>query len=279
MRGFPFVVQDVTNTCYFSFDCKSMTGEVGNDCPNLHICSQSLRRDAPDYYYTARESLPYYIDTKNNALTVYRFLSPAARVVGWHVALRLPYKYENNCLVVERELYYYENPKSVQIELALSGWLPPQEVFWQIIDGHLNVVQSPGEFLGNYLSEFLDVLQNLPQPQWAEPSLLPYSKVEDGLYVGDVYCLECLDLGWQKANDLIAIYGLVIYENYCPGCASYRVVSVPADDNESDCKSYYHCPNCLWSATIMTQWISQQFFLEPEPATTAQLSFSLNDNF
>lgn len=271
------MIQALTNTCHLGFDCKNMTGFGSLDCPNLQICADSARQHTPTDYYTPRESLPYYIDTKNNALTVYPFLSPAAREVGWHVALRLPYKYENNCLIVDSNLYFYENSQSVQIELALSGWLPPQQLFWQIIDGYLEVVQSPREFLGNYLSEFLEVLQDLPQPQWDKPSLLPYSKVEDGLYVGDVYYLECLEVGWQKASDLIAIYGLVYYVNYCPDCACYQVASVPVGDREFNYTSYYHCPNCLWSAKIMTQWIEQNYFIEPEPATTAETPFDRND--
>lgn len=256
-----------------------MTGFALDNCPNLHICTSSVQQHTLDYYYTSRESLPYYIDARNNALTVYRFLSPVAREVGWHVALQLPYKYENNYLIVDSNLFYYENSRSVQIELALLGWLPPQQIFWQIIDGHLEVVQSPGDFLGNYLSEFLEVLQNLPLPLWAKPNLLPYSKVEDGLYVGDIYYWECLELGWRKASDLITIYGLVFYENYCPDCAGYQVASVLIDDCGSNNKSYHHCPNCLWSAKIMTQWIEQHYFIEPEPATTVETLFDENDDF
>ncbi len=61
--------------------------------------------------------------------------------------------------------------------------------------GMREVVQSPGEFFGNYLSESLESLQDLPQPQWAKPSLLPYSKLENGLYVEDIYYLECTEIG------------------------------------------------------------------------------------
>lgn len=91
--------------------------------------------------------------------------------------------------------------------------------------------------------------------------------------------MECTEIGWQKANDLIAIYGLVIYENYCPGCACYQVVSVPVGDRIINITSYYHCPNCLWSAKIMSQWIEQNYFIEPEPVTIAETPFNGNDDF
>lgn len=273
------MILTLTKTCYLSFDCKSMTGFNSLDCPNIHICGANYARQHTLNDYYATQSLPYYIDPRNNALTVDCSLAPAAREVGWHAALRLPYKYENGCLSVDTNLYYYENPQSVQIELALSGWLTPQQLFWQIIDGHLEVVQYPGEFLGSYLSQSLEILHDLPQPQWATPSLLPYSKLEDGLYVEDIYYLEGAEIGWQKASDLIAIYGMVIYENYCPDCASYQVVSVPADDHSANHISYYHCPNCLWSAKIMTQWIDMNYFIEPEPATTVATPIDGNDDF
>ncbi len=145
--------------------------------------------------------------------------------------------------------------------------------------GMREVVQSPGEIFGNYLSESLEILQDLPQPQWAKPSLLPYLKLEDGLYVEDIYYLECTEIGWQKASDLIAIYGLVIYENYCPDCACYQVVSVPSGDRAINVASYYHCPNCLWSAKIMTHWIDINYFIESYPATTRGTPFDGNDDF
>ena len=156
------MAQALTKTCYLGFDCKSMTGFNSSDCPNIHICGANYARQHTRNDYSATQSLPYYIEPRNNALTVDRSLPSAAREVGWHVALRLPYNYKNNCLSVDSNLYFYENYQSVQIELALLGWLPPQQLFWQIIDGHLEVVQSPGEFFGNYLSESLDILQDLP---------------------------------------------------------------------------------------------------------------------
>lgn len=269
---------NLKNTCYLGFDCKSMTGFLDEDCPNLHVCTQSMRRHTPDYH-TPRESIPYYVDQRNNALTVHRFLSPEARTAGWYAGLPLPYKYENNCLIVDYIRYYYENTQSVQIELALSGWLPPQPVFWQIIDGHLEVVQDQEQFSGNYLSEVISVLQDLPFPLWAKPSLLPYSKEEDGLYVKDIYYSQCIQLGWQKASDLIAIYGLVIYENYCPDCAYHQVASVPADDFQSGHKSYYYCLNCLWSASIISDCIEQEYFLESQSIANNKTVFEQSLDF
>ena len=40
-----------------------------------------------------------------------------------------------------------------------------------------------------------------------------------------------------------------------------------------------NCPNCLCSAKIMTQWIEQHYFIEPEPATTVETLFDENDDF
>ena len=101
----------------------------------------------------------------------------------------------------------------------------------------MEVVQDQEQLSGSYLSEFISALQDLTSPCWAKPSLLPYSKEKDGLYVKDIYYSQCIQLGWQKASDLIAIYGSVFYENYCPDCAYHQVVSVPADDFQSNCKN------------------------------------------
>lgn len=137
------MAQALTKTCYLGFDCKSMTGFNSSDCPNIHICGANYARQYTRNDYSATQLLPYYIDRRNNALTVDRCLPSVAREVGWHAALRLPYNYENGCLSVDTNLYYYENPQSVQIELALSGWLPPQQLFWQIIDGHARSCPIP----------------------------------------------------------------------------------------------------------------------------------------
>lgn len=235
-------MSNLTHTCCLGFDCKSMTGFISDDCPNLHVCASSVRR-TPNDQVAPRESVPFYIDKRNNALTVDCFLSPTAREAGWHVASRLPYKYENSCLTVDSNKYYYEINEATRIELTQTGWLPPQSLPWQIIDDEFKVVE------------------NLTDAGWAKAELLPYLKTEDGLVVGDIYYYDCVQLGWAKACDLVAIYGLVIFESYCPDCGSSKVMSVVFERHKDYYKSYYHCPNCLWSASIIPSWIEQQYFL------------------
>lgn len=272
---------NLTYTCYLGFDCKSMTGFTCLDCPNLYICTQSVQRHTPDYY-TPRESIPYYIDLRNNALTVNRFLSPTTIEAGWSAALSLPYKYENNCLTVDSNRYYYESTEVTRNELIHFGWLPPELLPTELVDGYLLVVQD------------------LPLAGWFQPDLLPFLKTEDGLFVQFDYNYDCRSAGWQCAVDLIHIYQLVICDNYCPECGCTKVMSVVFDDCEDYrgtarkiipalisrsllpsnniknragiifCrqigyyKSYHHCPNCLWSASIIPNWIEKQYFLEPE---------------
>lgn len=233
---------NLTNTCRSGFDCKSMTGFKSDNCPNFQICAQSIQLHRVSNYHTAKESLPYYFDYKNNALTVYRFLSPAAREAGWHVASLLPYRYEGDRLMVDPIDYYYEISETTRVELARVGWYPPQLLPWQIVSG------------------FFTVVENFPEAGWGKPELLPYLKTEDGLYVGDIYYYDCVELGWAKACDLIAIYGLVIHENYCPLCASAKVMSAIFDDSQESYRSYHHCPDCLWSASIIPRWIEQNYF-------------------
>lgn len=232
--------QDLKNTCYLGFDCKSMTGELGDNCPNLHLCADSAIQHTRDERALI-ESLPYYIDYRNNALTVYRFLSPAARDAGWQVASSLPYRYEDDCLIVDAIDYYY-NSESTILELGQKGWQPPKLVPWQIVDG------------------YLEVIQDLPEAAWGKPELLPYLKTSSELYVQDIYNYDCSSAGWQSAIDIIDIYQKVICDNYCPICGYNKVLSVVFDDFEDNYRSYHHCPNCLWSANIIPDWIESNYF-------------------
>lgn len=170
-------------------------------------------------------------------------MSPTTREAGWSAALSLPYKYENNCLIVDSNRYYFESTEVPRNELIHFGWLPPELLPTELVDGYLLVVED------------------LPEAGWAKPDLLPYLKTEHGLFVENIYNYEYKEAGWQCAVDLLHIYQLVIGDNYCPECGSTKVMSVVFDDCEDYYKSYHHCPNCLWLASLIPYWIEQHYFL------------------